>query len=121
MPYDPKRDGVLAYFEPQVLAQYREQPDRYIFKTDNFEGRITVTSSYYQQLNDAEKDEEYIEVLFGYRTLKNGELRIAIFGYDLTGKMRGHVDRWRPYLVDDGHWLDYDSDGRFSLWIRRYP
>jgi hypothetical protein len=120
MPYDPESDRFLAFFAPQVLAQYRDQPDRYKLTTDNFEGRVTLTGKYYSQLNDAEQKNEDLEIMFGYRTLKNGELCIAIFKHDLTQKSEGHVDRWLPYLVKDGDWLDYDSDERFSLWFRRY-
>ena len=88
MPYDPERDRFLAFCRPQVLAQYRDQPDRYGFATDNFGGKVTLTEGYYNQLSDAEKEKEDLEIMFGYRTLKNVELSIAVFKHDLTQKSR---------------------------------
>jgi hypothetical protein len=59
-------------------------------------------------------------VHFGYRTLKNGDLTIAAYLPDLLDHSSNHVDRWRPFLVQKGDWLDYADDERFALWCRRY-
>ena len=120
MPYDRKLDKLLAFFDRQVLATYQAQPDKYTYRTDYFEGSVTVTDSYYHQLNDAERERGNIDIQFGYRTQVRGELCIAIFRDDLTRKSKGSIDRWVPFLVTNGDWLDYESDDRFSLWVRRY-
>jgi hypothetical protein len=44
--------GILGFFDPAVLAPYREQPDKYVIATDYFDGRVTVTSEYYEQLDE---------------------------------------------------------------------
>ena len=120
MPYDRRLDKLLAFFDRQVLAPYQAQPDKYTYRTDYFEGSVTLTDSYYHQLNDAELEREYIHIQFGYRTLVSGEPCIAIFTDDLTRKSKGSIDRWVPFLVKNGDWLDYESDDRFSSWVRRY-
>ena len=120
MAYGASLDSLLAFFDRQVLAPYRVQPDKYTCRTDYFEGSVTLTDSYYHELKDAEREREYIDIHFGYRTLVSGELCIAIFDDDLTQKSKGSIDRWVPFLVNNGDWLDYESDDRFSLWIGRY-
>jgi hypothetical protein len=47
---------ILGFFDPAVLAAYREQPDKYTITTDHFEGPVTVTSEYFAQLDDAAQD-----------------------------------------------------------------
>jgi hypothetical protein len=119
VPYDPRLDRILAFFGPQVLAPYREQPDKYEVTTDYFEGKVTLTAAYYEQLDHAAREREWIDVRFGYRTQKNGELAIAAFGPDLVDKSPDHVARWRPFLIERGDWVDYDEDTRFRMWVRR--
>ena len=112
--------SVLGFFEPEVLAGYREQPDKYELKTDHFEGHLGISSDYYERLNHDGRDKEYIEVRFGYRTLRNGELKLAVFLPDLVDKSSGHAARWNAFLIETGDWLEQDKDERFSLWLRRY-
>ena len=111
---------IIGFFDPAVLAAYREQPDKYTITTDHFEGRVTVTSEYFAQLDEATQDAEYIDVKFGYRTLKNGDLKIAAYLPDLVDHSPNHVARWRPFLVEDAEWQSDDQDDRFSSWFRRY-
>lgn len=112
--------GILGFFDPAVLAPYREQADKYIITTDHFEGRVTVASAHFAQLDDATRDREYIDVKFGYRTLKSGDLAIAAYLPDLVDHSPHHVERWRPFIVQSADWLDAAEDVRFSLWCRRY-
>jgi len=121
MVYDPSHDRFLAFFRPEVLSPYREQADKYELRTDHFEGEVTLASPYYQQLSESEREAEYLEVKFGYRTLKNGELCVVAFVHDLKDKSsKAHGDRWAPFIVKDADWLDHADDKRFSLWCRRY-
>jgi hypothetical protein len=113
-------DGILGYFEPTILAAYRAEPDKYSVQTDFFEGRVGITTPYYESLPEAERDEAYIEVQFGFRTLANGALALAGYLPDLLDKSEGHVNRWKGFLVRDPLWSDYDQDERFKNWIRRY-
>jgi hypothetical protein len=117
---DKRALGILGFFNAAVLAPYREQPDKYTFMTDHFEGRVTVTSAYFAQLDEAAQDREYIDVKFGYRTLKNGDLTIAAYLPDLVDHSPNHIDRWRPFTVDGADWLEENQGVRFSLWYRRY-
>ena len=112
--------GILGFFEPEVLAAYREQPDKFKLTTDHFEGHLTISSEYFARLDDKGQDNEYIEVRFGYRTLRNGELKLAVFLPDILDKSSGHTERWKAFLVETDDWLDKDKDERFSLWLRRY-
>jgi hypothetical protein len=83
---DERAMRILGFFDPAVLAPYREQPDKYAITTDHFEGSVSITSEYFAQLDADAQDAEYINVQFGYRTLKNGELKIAAYLPDLVDK-----------------------------------
>ena len=113
-------DGIIGYFDPTVLAAYRAEPDKYSVQTDFFEGRVTITTPYYESLSEEDRDEAYIEVQFGFRTLANGALALAAYLPDLLDKSEGHVDRWKGFLVRDPSWSDYEQDERFTNWVRRY-
>jgi hypothetical protein len=117
---DERAMGILRFFDPAVLAPYREQPDKYVITTDYFEGRVTVTSAYFAQLDAAAQDREYIDVKFGYRTQRSGDLAIAAYLPDLVDHSPNHVERWRPFISAGRDWLEEDQDVRFSLWFRRY-
>src|SRR5712692_3507250 len=117
---DERLMSILGFFEPEVLAAYREQPDKYKLNTDHFEGHLNISSEYYARLDDKGQDKEYIEVRFGYRTLRNGDLKLAVFLPDLVDKSSGHAERWSAFLIKTDNWLDKDQDERFSLWVRRY-
>ena len=117
---DERVKRVLGFFEPEVLAAYREQPDKFALTTDHFEGHLTISSDYYMRLDETGRDEEYIEVRFGYRTLRNGDLKLVVFLPDLVDRSRGHLGRWRAFAVGTDEWLDDDKDERFKLWVRRY-
>ncbi len=112
--------SILGFFEPEVLAGYREQSDKYELTTDHFEGHLSISSEYYARLDEEGQDKEYIEVRFGYRTMRNGDLKLAVFLPDLLDKSSGHAERWSAFNVKTDDWLDKDKDERFSLWLRRY-
>jgi hypothetical protein len=120
VPYDPRLDRLILYFKPQVLAAYRELPDRYAVTTDQFSGSVELSDAYYMLLDPTGRDREAIHVRFGYRTLRNGDLRIAAFGPDLLTKSQNHAAQWTPFREETDDWLAYDEDARFASWVRRY-
>lgn len=108
----------IGYFDQQVLAAYRNESDCWLVETDFFEGRVKVRSDYYDGLDETRRDECYIDVLFGFRTLASGDLAVVAWLPDLVDKSSGHLQRWRGFLLTDPEWaLD---DERFELWKRRY-
>jgi hypothetical protein len=74
---------LLGYFDQQALASYRNEPEKYVIESDSFEGRLTVTSSYYKELEEVDRTDEYLDFRFGYRTLANGDLAIVLWIPDL--------------------------------------
>jgi hypothetical protein len=40
-------ERLLGYFDPQVLAAYRNEPHKYALKSDYFSGELKTTSEYY--------------------------------------------------------------------------
>lgn len=108
----------LGYFDQQVLAAYRNEADKWHVETDFFEGRVKVRGDYYEGLDEASRDECYIDVGFGFRTMVNGDLAVAAWLPDLVDKSKGHLNRWRGFVLANPQWAL--EDDRFELWKRRY-
>jgi hypothetical protein len=64
----------LGYFDPQVLAAYRNEPHKYIIESDYFRGTLQTTEAYYSELAEAGKQDEDVYIRFGYRMRKDGNL-----------------------------------------------
>ena len=100
---EPERDRadlksaahLLGYFDPQVLASYRNEPHKYLIESDSFEGRLRITEEYYRELARLGKTDERVYVDFGYRTLEDGSLAVVAWLPDLFEKSRSHVPRWQ--------------------------
>jgi len=108
----------LAYFSPNVIASYRNEPDKFIVETDYLSGRITLTDSYNKSLrkkNKGKVPQENIRLRFGYRTLKNGEMAIAAFLPDLFQDSKSHIERWRGYFMEKPIFSS-KKDKRFEMW-----
>lgn len=81
---------VIGYFDRSVLASYKDAPEKYILETDNFEGHVRMTEPYYTQLEAAGDMSDYIDVRFGYRTLRNGQIQSeALILYFTDGSIMG--------------------------------
>lgn len=91
---DPDSLSILGYFDPQVLAAYRSEPYKYTVSSDYFEGTLTVSDEYYRELEARGRTDEYINIRFGYRTLKDGSLALVVWLSDLFEKSKAHVSKW---------------------------
>lgn len=109
---------LLGYFDQQALASYRNEPEKYKIETDSFEGRLTVTSSYYAELEASDRTDEYLDFKFGYRCLATGDLAIVLWLPDLENATK-HREKWIGFLLRDPLWTQ-DSDDRFVNWTLRY-
>jgi hypothetical protein len=112
-------EHLLGYFDPPVLAAYRDEPQKYKIETDYFEGELTVTNEYYSELESMGKTSEFISVRFGYRTLKDGNLAIVAWLPDLFKMPEVHVRRWSAFHLSNPEWTS-DYDERFGNWVLRY-
>jgi hypothetical protein len=112
-------EHLLGYYDWQVLAAYRAQPQRYLIKSDNFEGELQTTDEYYRELEMAGKAGEAIRVRFGYRSLLSGDLAIVAWLPDLFRNSKAHFQQWSGFHLGAPAWtMDYDE--RFDKWVRRY-
>ena len=108
---------LLGYFSQHALASYRNEPEKYVLETDSFEGSLTLTNSYYQELEEAGRTIEYLRLQFGYRTLADGELAVVLWLPDLE-EAKMHQDRWMGFYLPDPVWIDA-PDERFTKWVMR--
>ena len=82
---------MLGFFDQQVLASYRNEPHKYSVASDNCEGTLSVTDEYYKELESAGKTNEYVNIRFGYRTLRDGNLALVVWLPDLMEKSKAHT------------------------------
>src|ERR1035437_8636071 len=111
-------EHLLGYFDPQVLASYRNSPHKYEIESDYFEGTLSITSEYYSELEATGKTRDYVNIRFGYRTLRDGNLAIVAWLPDLTEKSKAHVERLAAFQLKNPDWTP-EHDERFSNWVRR--
>jgi hypothetical protein len=111
-------EHLLAYFDQQVLAAYRNEPHKYRIESDYFEGELRTTTEYYRELETAGKVDTAISVRFGYRSLRDGKLAIVAWVPDLYRKSEAHI-QWSGFRLSKPEWAP-DYDERFDNWFRRY-
>jgi hypothetical protein len=111
-------EHLLGYFDQQVLAAYRNEPDKYRIESDYFEGELRTTTEYYRELETAGKVGAAISVRFGYRSLLDGKLAIVAWLPDLYRKSEAHI-QWSGFRLSKPEW-ETDYDERFDNWVRRY-
>lgn len=107
--------NLIAYFDQQVLASYINEPDKYDVITDYFSGRVSTTDKYFKKLSQLKKEDEYINVRFGYRTLISGDLAIFAFLPDLCEDSKNHIQQWSGFLLENPQWPK-KIDKRFEMW-----
>jgi hypothetical protein len=94
------------------------EPQKYTLQTDSFEGSLTVTNDYYEELERAERTNEYLDLRFGYRTLTDGDLAVVLWLPDLD-KAKAHQARWSGFRLRSPIWTN-EPDERFGRWVSRY-
>ena len=109
---------LLGYFDQQALASYRNEPEKYVIETDSFEGTLTVTGPYYEELERCDRADEYLNFKFGYRSLADGDLAVVLWLPDLE-KANKHQNKWLGFLLRNPVWTT-DPDERFANWAMRY-
>jgi hypothetical protein len=117
---DDVMQGLLGYFDQQVLASYRNEPQKYMIESDSFEGHLTITNSkeYTEKLKLTGPDENYLDIRFGYRTLQSGDLALVVWLPDLE-KATAHQAKWIAFHLANPQWTK-DVDERFENWVKRY-
>lgn len=108
----------ILYFDPAVLAYYRQESHRYKVATDNFDGKVCTRSDFYESLSEDGRRGSYVGVDFGFRARSDGSLAIAAWGPDILEKISDAERRkWIPFRisVDD---FPAEFDERFALWMR---
>lgn len=107
VPPAPNSQSPIGFFDQQVLASYRNEPDKWVIENDYFEGRVRSRL----------EASDLLDVRFGYRALENGDLAIAAWLPDLW-KTTPHLRRWEAFRQVDPKWAT--TDARYDLWVRRY-
>src|SRR5690606_17004031 len=108
----------IRYFSIEVLSIYRGQPEKYNVRTDYFEGEIETRSDYCEQ-HAAPSGKRILSVQFGFRSLRNGELALAVYMPSLVRSSQDELRKWAAFELQPDS-LSPEYDERFEMWVRRY-
>lgn len=109
---------LLGYFDVQVLASYRNEPQKYVIETKDFNGQLTNTEEYFYQLMETERSDQTVHIRFGYRILEDNNVAIVAWMPDLV-KSSSHIEKWNAFRLRNPKWTQ-EYDERFNNWVRRY-
>ena len=106
----------LLYFDRSVLNYYRDNSHVYKVIEDEIGGEIRISQNWKE--DDSDKY-PYIEIKFGFRKLKNGEVCIVVFGPTfLKNTSRKDLKRWKGYIINERQFKE--EDDYFNRWVKRY-
>lgn len=106
----------LLYFDRSVLTYYRDNSHAYKVIEDEIGGEIRISQNWKE--DDSDKY-PYIEIKFGFRKLKNGEICIAVFGPTfLKNTSKKYLERWKGYIINERQFKK--KDDYFKGWLDRY-
>ncbi len=111
-------DGIIGFFEAEVLFLYENNPHKYEIDADFFEGELMTTGTYFNELESHGKEDECINIRFGYHSKQDGTLCIAVYLPDLMKAPEIEQEKWFPFRVQKP--LLSPEDQRFEMWYDRY-
>jgi len=106
----------LIYFDRSVLNYYRDNSHVYKVIEDEIGGEIRISQNWKE--DDSDKC-PYIEIKFGFRKLKNGEICIVVFGPTfLKNTSKKDLKRWKGYIINERQFKE--ENDYFNRWVKRY-
>lgn len=112
-------NGIIGFFEADVLSYYENNPHKYELDTDYFKGILKTTDAHYYKLKSCGRlDEDISQIRFGYHSKKDGTLCVAVYLPDLTKTSQKERRKWFPFTVEKS--LLLAEDERFKMWYDRY-
>lgn len=112
-------NGIIGFFEADVLSYYEKSPHKYQVDADDFEGILRTTDAHYCKLKSCGKQDEAIsQIRFGFHSKKDGTLCIAVYLPDLGKVSETERRKWFAFRVEKS--LLSAEDERFKMWYDRY-
>jgi len=106
----------LLYFDRSVLNYYRDNSHVYEVIEDEIGGKIKISSNWKEEDSDKYP---YIEIIFGFRKLKYGDICIVVFGPTfLKNTSEKDLERWNGYIINKRQFKE--KDDCFDGWTKRY-
>ncbi len=110
-------ERMFEYFDPLVLSSYKDQPDKYIIKSEDFEGEINTKEDYYLKLQEKGETNKSISIRFGYRKLADGSKALVIWKNDLIELSSSHIPRWIGFYIEKPEFMI--DDDTYKKWYSR--
>ncbi|MDE0301086.1 MAG: hypothetical protein OXN17_20845 [Candidatus Poribacteria bacterium] len=112
-------NGIIGFFEVDVLSYYENNPHKYELDADDFEGVLKTTDPHYYKLESCGMlNEDFTQIRFGYHSRKDGTLCIAVYLPDLDKVSETERAKWFAFRVEKS--LLSTDDERFKKWHDRY-
>ena len=112
-------NGIIGFFEVDVLSYYENNPHKYELDADDFEGVLKTTDTHYYKLESCGMlNEDITQIRFGYHSRKDGTLCIAVYLPDLVKVSEKERAKWCAFKVEKS--LLATDDERFKRWYDRY-
>ena len=112
-------NGIIGFFDADVLSYYVNNPHKYELDADDFEGVLNTTDSHYYKFESCGMlNEDITQIRFGYHSKKDGTLCIAVYLPDLVKISETEQAKWSAFKVEKS--LLSTDDERFKRWYDRY-
>jgi hypothetical protein len=105
---------MMRFYRPEVLAMFHARSDKYRIRTDEFEGKVSISDDHYRESGG------YLSVSFGFRACTNGEWAVAAYAPDLDRATPDEQQLWTGFEIVDRHAFTPVVDERFQKWRDRY-
>jgi hypothetical protein len=99
---NPEYEHLLLYFDRDVLASYRQSPDRYGLDEDEMGGTLRGDSTFLR---------------FAFRRLEDRRVRVAVFRPDFEELSERDKRVWSGFHTGPERF--YSDDGAFGRWVER--
>ena len=118
MTKDELLEHLMRYYRADVLTLFLGKPDKYEVWTDDFSGEVRIRDSFNDQQQGSD-EESLLSVAFGFRSCRNGDQAIAVWGPDFDKASENERRAWTGFQLDEPD-LSEAPDLRFQKWVRRY-
>jgi hypothetical protein len=111
-------DDFIIYFAENALGSYILEPEKYTVVTNGYEGSISITESFYSDIEKQNDFKSSINLRFGYRKLNNGGKAIVVMRHHFSQLSDLQKQRFLGFHLNQASFLD--DDDVFDTWVKRY-
>ena len=105
--------SIVGYYSAEVISLYRDQSDKYVMRTDYFEGEIRTKDGRQDPAESAA--DSYMNVDFGFRSRSNGDLALAVYLPSLGRASAKEQAKWFGFQIHEADLCKDPDPPAFSI------